>query len=199
MCSSSHAAAFVTVGLALLGLAGCMSGGSGSRRVLPPSPEQIRSMTEAVESGALAVSGRVDLAAIALENAMAHQRDAEIAVSAAMRNRDGNMLASAAQRLQASQDGVRAAWQAGADILRQAGAIRDLAIQMRKESASYELAAPGDAKVNAAIAVARLSADAEARLRAVEAITLDLKRRWLLPLPSTGEGNTNDRAGAPIQ
>jgi hypothetical protein len=185
----------VTSGLALLGPIGCVSGGSGPRRVQPPSAEQVRAMSDAVEAAALAVSGRVDLAGIALENAMADQRGTEAAVSAAMRNRDADRLVEAAVRLQAAQDGVRAAWQAGADMLRHARTIRELAILVRKELVNYELASPGEPRANAAIAIARMAGDADTRLRTVEALTLDLKRRWLLPMPSTGEGNTNDRAG----
>lgn len=153
-------------------------------------------MTDAVEASALAISGRVDLAGIAIENAMANQRDTETAVSAALRKRDTDKLVEAGARLQAAQDGVRVAWQAGTDILRHARAVSELAILMRSEQVRYELAPPGEAKAGAAFAVARLAADADARLRTVESLTLELKRRWLLPLPSTGEGSANDRAGA---
>jgi 3-dehydroquinate synthase class II len=162
--------------------------------VQPPSAEQIQAMCDAVDSGALAISGKVDLAVIALDNAMANQHDAEAAVSAAMRNRDASRLAETTARLQVAQDGVRAAWQAAIDMLKQTKAVHELAVLARKEQANYDMASPGEAKVNAAVAVARLAADVDSRLRTVEALTLDLKKRWLLPLPSTG-GSANDRAG----
>lgn len=179
---------------ALILQAGCASTASKPSRAQPPSAEQIKTMTEAVEAAAMSVSGRVDLAAIAIENALAHQRDMEAKVSAAMRDRDDARLAGAASRLQAAQDGVRTACEAGLEILRQAGAVANLAVSVRKELVNYELASPGEARTAAALAVARLSADAEARFRSVESLTLELKRRWLLPLPSSGEGKPGDRA-----
>jgi hypothetical protein len=189
--------AFAVCG-ALLLHAGCVSSSTRAARVQPPSAERVKSMAEALDASAMSVSGRVDLASIALDNAIANQRDAEALVSASMRNRDAAGLAEAAARLQAAQDGVRAAWQAGQEILRQAEAVGRLAAQVRNELVNYELASPGEARNAAALSVARLSADAEARFRLVESLTLELKRRWLLPLPSSGDGRPRDpKVGTP--
>lgn len=144
-------------------------------------------MASSVEASALAVSGRVDLATIALENAMANQRDAEAAVSVAMRNRDGESLAQCVARLESAQEGVRAAWQAGQAILKHADALADLAVRAQQEQVNCDLASSGESRANAAFAVAAIAADAEARSKTVESLTLELKKRWLLPLPSTGE------------
>jgi hypothetical protein len=184
--------------LALLLHSGCAFSGDKAARVQPPSAEQVKKMAEALDASAMSVSGRVDLASIALDNALANQRDAEAALSSAMRSRDAAKLAEAAARLQAAQDGVRAAWQAGEEILRQAEAVGKLAAQVRGELVNYELASPGQARTTAALSVARLSSDAETRFRLVESLTLELKRRWLLPLPSSGDGKSGDpKLGTP--
>jgi len=146
---------------------------------------------DAIREAAVAASGRVDLAVIAVDNAMAAVRDAEShAVDALRRHGDGG-LDTAFRGLLAAMEAGRGAWGDTVAIAQRADTLSRLAEQARGAWGRLEAALAGQGR-DEAMAIAAAAAEAERLAREIEALTLDLRRRWLLPLPGA------DTPAAPV-
>jgi hypothetical protein len=138
---------------------------------------------EAIQEAAIAASGRVDLAVIAVDNAIAAAREAEMGAIEALRRYGDGSLPDAFRNLQKAMDASRGAWEDTVAVAEHADGLRRLAERAKAAWQRIEAAPAGQAN-GEAFAIAEAATEADRLLREVEAATLDLKRRWLLPLPN---------------